>query len=162
MRAEAAMQGIAAALQGDETPDAARRSGDITGACAQGNDVGPASRPDGAAQTLGGDHAEADENTAPGTPDTLPGATPVPPKATDGDQATDGPNAVAQPAGVDRDLLDKAVALIKREQKATVRMLKTELSIGTTKALQLMAWLEQKGHVSPTDERGARKVLVAA
>ena len=162
MRAEAAMQGIAAALQGDETPDAARRSGDITGACAQGNDVGPASRPDGAAQTLGGDHAEADENTAPGAPDTLPGATPVPPKATDGDQATDGPNAVAQPAGVDRDLLDKAVALIKREQKATVRMLKTELSIGTTKALQLMAWLEQKGHVSPTDERGARKVLVEA
>jgi DNA segregation ATPase FtsK/SpoIIIE-like protein len=58
--------------------------------------------------------------------------------------------------------LDKAVALIKREQKATVRLLKTELSIGTTKALQLMAWLEQKGHVSPTDERGARKVLVSA
>jgi ParB/RepB/Spo0J family partition protein len=161
MRAEAAMQGIAAAMQSEETRgDCA--PGSYLGADAQGNDVGPASRPDGAAQTLGGDHAEADENTAPGTPDTLPGATPVPPKATDGDQATDGPNAVAQPAGVDRDLLDKAVALIKREQKATVRLLKTELSIGTTKALQLMAWLEQKGHVSPTDERGARKVLVAA
>ena len=159
--AKDAMQGIAAAMQSDEARgDCA--PGSYLGAGAQGNDVGPASRPDGAAQTLGGDHAEADENTAPGPPDTLPGATPVPPKVTDGDQATDGPNAVAQPAGVDRDLLDKAVALIKREQKATVRLLKTELTIGTTKALQLMAWLEQKGHVSPTDERGARKVLVSA
>jgi ParB/RepB/Spo0J family partition protein len=68
-----------------------------------------------------------------------------------------------QPAGgVDTELLSKAVAVIQRDQKATVRLLKTELGIGTTKALQLMTQLEDAGHVGPTDERGARKVLVAA
>lgn len=162
LRAEAAMQGIAAALQDEEARgDFAPES--YLGADAQGNEVGPASRPSGAAQTGGGERADADDVEAAGVPDTLLGATPAPPIGAAGDQATDDTNALDQPAlVVALDLLDKAVAVIKREQKATVRLLKTELSIGTTKALQLMAWLEDQGHVSHTDERGARKVLVAA
>lgn len=58
--------------------------------------------------------------------------------------------------------LNQAIALIKREQKANVRLLKSELGIGTGKALQVMADLEAAGKVSACDERGARKVLVPA
>jgi ParB/RepB/Spo0J family partition protein len=50
LSAQEAMQGIADALQDDEAPDAARRSEAISGADAPGEGVGPASRPDGAAQ----------------------------------------------------------------------------------------------------------------
>lgn len=59
-------------------------------------------------------------------------------------------------------LLAKAVEAITKAQKATVRLLKEELGIGTTKALELMAALEAAGKVSTAVERGARKVLVAA
>ena len=58
-------------------------------------------------------------------------------------------------------LLAKAVEAITKAQKATVRLLKEELGIGTTKALELMAALEAAGKVSAAVERGARKVLVA-
>ncbi len=159
--AKDAMQGIAAALQNDEARgDCA--PGSYLGAGAQGNDVGPASRPDGAADAVGGEHAGAGEATDTGVHADASDAAPDASQAAEGDQTEGAPNAVPQPAGVDRELLDKAVAVIKREQKATVRLLKTELSIGTTKALQLMDWLQELGHVGPTDERGARKVLVAA
>jgi len=158
--AKDAMQGIAAAMQSDEARgDFA--PGNYLGASAQGNDVGPASRPDGAANATGGVHAKADETTGTGVHADASDAAPDASQAAEGHQAAAAPNAVHQPAGGDRELLDKAVTVIKREQKATVRLLKTELTIGTTKALQLMAWLEHQGHVSPTDERGARKVLVA-
>ncbi|MDH4449910.1 MAG: ParB/RepB/Spo0J family partition protein [Rhodoferax sp.] len=60
------------------------------------------------------------------------------------------------------DLFQRAAALIGREGKANVRMLKTELKVGTTKALELMDQLEQAGKVSACDERGARKVLEGA
>lgn len=62
----------------------------------------------------------------------------------------------------ERDLYNRAVGLVTREQKATVRLLKDELGVGTTKALELMASLEAAGKVSPAAERGARKVLVPA
>jgi hypothetical protein len=70
------MQGIADALQGDEAPDAARRSEAISGADAQGNDVGPASRPDGAAQTVGGDSVDAAHDADPSAQAEAGGATP--------------------------------------------------------------------------------------
>lgn len=59
-------------------------------------------------------------------------------------------------------LLASAKALVVRQQKASVRLLKSELSIGTTKALALMDQLEQASVVSAVDQRGAREVLVAA
>lgn len=77
LSAQEAMQGIADALQGDEAPDAARRSEAISGADAQGNDVGPASRPDGAAQTVGGDPADPAHDAAPGAQAEAGGATPA-------------------------------------------------------------------------------------
>jgi len=66
------------------------------------------------------------------------------------------PPTVADP------LLQSAIDIVVREQKANVRLLKTELKVGTTKAMELMEQLQQAGKVSACDERGARKVLVAA
>ncbi len=62
----------------------------------------------------------------------------------------------------DMHLFNAAVHVIKRDQKANVRLLKSELKVGTTKALDIMAKLEAAGKVSACDERGARKVLVSA
>ena len=59
-------------------------------------------------------------------------------------------------------LYARALALIIREGKANKRLLKAELGIGQTKALELLDQLEAAGKVSACDERGARKVLVAA
>ncbi len=66
----------------------------------------------------------------------------------------------ADPAG--EPLFATAVKVVVREQKASVRLLKTELSVGTSKAMELMDLLQKAGTVSACDERGARKVLVAA
>jgi DNA segregation ATPase FtsK/SpoIIIE-like protein len=41
-------------------------------------------------------------------------------------------------------------------------MIKTELNVGTARAMRIIEELERDGVVSATDERGARKVLVAA
>ena len=72
-------------------------------------------------------------------------------------------NLLVQPEQSPADpLYAQALALIVREQKASKRLFKEELRIGQTKALQLLDELEQAGKVSPCDERGARKVLVAA
>lgn len=70
--------------------------------------------------------------------------------------------AVVPPTAPADPLLAKAVKVITKAQAASVRLLKDELGIGTTKALSVMASLEAAGHVSPAAERGARKVLVAA
>lgn len=81
----------------------------------------------------------------------------------DGAASADAVALPAEPAGAGDDaLFESAVAIIVREQKANVRLLKTELKVGTTKALNLMDMLQQAGKVSACDERGARKVLVAA
>jgi ParB/RepB/Spo0J family partition protein len=168
MRAEAAMQGIAAALQGDETPDAARRSGDITGACAQGNDVGPASRPDGAADAVAVEHAAADENTGPGVQAGAPIAAPAPHQAQVVNQApratVKGAKTAKPAANVKRSdaLLEDAVELVTTQQAVSVRQIKTELGVGTARAMKIIDELERDGVVSATDERGARKVLVEA
>ncbi|MBC7619111.1 MAG: ParB/RepB/Spo0J family partition protein [Candidatus Saccharibacteria bacterium] len=81
--------------------------------------------------------------------------------------ATAPPEVPASEAGTtpaaDADpLYDQALALIAKEQKANVRLFKSHLGVGTTKAMQLMDILEQTKKVSACDERGARKVLVAA
>lgn len=76
LSAQEAMQGIADALQGDEAPDAARRSEAISGADAPGEGVGPASRPDGAAQKVGGGAVDAAHDAGPGAQADAGGATP--------------------------------------------------------------------------------------
>jgi hypothetical protein len=59
-------------------------------------------------------------------------------------------------------LLQSAIDLVTREQKATVRLLKTELKVGTTKALEIMDKLQAAGTVSAVGADGVRKVMVAA
>jgi DNA segregation ATPase FtsK/SpoIIIE-like protein len=56
----------------------------------------------------------------------------------------------------------QALELVLKEQKASKRLLKDHLRIGQIKALQLLEQMEQDGKVSACDERGSRKVLVAA
>lgn len=72
------------------------------------------------------------------------------------------PTAQASAQAAVDPLLANAKALVVRQQKASVRLLKSELSVGTTKALALMDQLEKAGVVSACDQRGAREVLVAA
>lgn len=127
MRAEEAMQGIAAAMQSNEASDSARRSEEITGADAHGNDGGADSRPTDAEDT-------ASTNQQVRTSDLVD----------------------------DMHLINAAVHIITREKKANVRLLKSELKVGTSKALDIMSKLEAAGKVSACDERGARKVLVTA
>jgi hypothetical protein len=127
LRAEEAMLGIAAAMQSDEASDSARRSEEITGADAHGNDGGADFRPTDAA-----------------------------------DASSTGQQGRVSALVDDMHLFNAAVHVIKREQKANVRLLKSELKVGTSKALDLMAKLEAAGKVSACDERGARKVLVPA
>ena len=79
LNAQEAMQGIAAALQGEEATDAARRSEAIPGAGAQGNEVGPASRPDGAAQNGQRWPFGLACKSGPGAQADAGGATPSPP-----------------------------------------------------------------------------------
>ena len=59
-------------------------------------------------------------------------------------------------------LLEKAIEVIVREGKVSVRLLKSNLSIGQNKAVELIDKLQDAGKVSAVDATGARKVLVAA
>ncbi len=161
--AKDAMQGIAAALQSDEARgDFA--PGSYLGADALSNDVGPAARPDGAAETASYESAKTDETTDTGVHADAADAAPDASQAAAHDQTSSALNkAQPDPAGeIGNALMQQAMAVIKREQKATVRLLKTELSIGTNKALNLMDQLELARYVSACDERGVRKVLVPA
>lgn len=72
------------------------------------------------------------------------------------------PDSVGKASPPSDPMFAKAVAVITKAQKANVRLLKTELGIGTTKALEVMSSLEKAGKVSACDERGARTVLVSA
>lgn len=69
----------------------------------------------------------------------------------------------AAPLSPDDKLFADAVALITREQKANVRLLKSELRIGQSRAMALMDKLEQAGKIGPVLEGNAPwEVLVAA
>lgn len=75
--------------------------------------------------------------------------------------ATARPGAPTSVAG-DDGLYQRAVTLIAKQNKVSVRLFKTDLGIGTARALELMDQLETTGKVSACDQRGTRKVLVAA
>jgi ParB/RepB/Spo0J family partition protein len=72
--------------------------------------------------------------------------------------ATARPEAPA----TDDPLFKAAVDLIIKEGCVNVRLLKSGLTIGTTRAMKLMLLLEKEGKVSPLDEHSVRKVLVTA
>lgn len=59
-------------------------------------------------------------------------------------------------------LYDRALALVIKEQKASVRLFKATLGVGQTRAEQVLDLLQAAGKVSGCDVRGARKVLVQA
>ena len=163
--ADEAMQGIAAALQGEDAPDAARRSGEITGADAQGNEGGADSRPGGDADTAAGVQAGADDNTASGVQADAVDASPQPLQTSADEAGNPAPAAKAEPVGqIKRSdvLLDDAVELVIVQQAVSVRMIKTELNVGTTRAMKIIDELQRDGVVSGVDGNGARKVLVQA
>lgn len=54
----------------------------------------------------------------------------------------------------------KARALVLKQQEASVRLLKEELGIGTTKAMDLMASLEAAGVIGPAAPRQPREVML--
>lgn len=56
-------------------------------------------------------------------------------------------------------LLAKAITAITKAQKVSVRLLKTELGVGQTKAVQLIADLEAAGKISAPGDQGVRTVL---
>ena len=83
------------------------------------------------------------------------------------DRAVSEPSgSVAPPeaaAGVEGDaLFAQAVAVVVRERIANVRLLKTELKIGSERAMKLMRLLKQSGTVRALDSDGMRTVLVAS
>ena len=59
-------------------------------------------------------------------------------------------------------LLEDARELVTEMQAVSVRAIKAALNVGTSRAMGLIEQLERDGVVSTCDERGARKVLVAA
>jgi ParB/RepB/Spo0J family partition protein len=84
-----------------------------------------------------------------------------PPKDLELEPAGDPDGTVIPAAKVDP-LFTKAAKLVVKQQRASVRLLKTDLGVGTAKAMEIMTWLEEQGKVSSCDQRGARTVLVAA
>ncbi len=69
-----------------------------------------------------------------------------------------------QGSGVKRSdvLLADAVELVKEAGAVSVRQIKTAMGVGTERAMRIIEQLERDGVVSGCDERGDRKVLVAA
>lgn len=59
-------------------------------------------------------------------------------------------------------LLEDAALLVTEMQTVSVRQLKTELSVGTSRAMKIIDQLERDGIVSAVDATGGRKVLVTS
>ena len=143
--AEEAMQGIAAAMQGIE----ASAPADARPELGAGVDAGGVN-PGGADAPQGNEAGPVADALAPVAP-TADGASPLPLGPQD-----------SQAVIVDGALIDRAAALVVKDQKASVRQLKTGLRIGHDTARLVLGKLEARGVVGPCDERGTRKVLVTA
>lgn len=116
---------------------------------------GPASAPKGAVAPAAAPGGEQDGAWPFASPDKRDRRTP------DQRKAAAAADAHLLPLPADP-LVHKALKAVTTAQKASVRLLKDELGIGTTKAMQIMVTLEAAGKVGPATERGVRKVLVAA
>ncbi|MBI2441707.1 MAG: DNA translocase FtsK [Lentisphaerae bacterium] len=70
------------------------------------------------------------------------------------------PPADIEDEGVDEDLLQSAVAIIRETQRASVSLLQRRLKIGYNRAGRLMDRLEERGIVGPAHGSDPREILV--
>jgi ParB/RepB/Spo0J family partition protein len=152
MSAQEALSGIASAMQGVEGASAAPKGAVASPATPAGAREIRYKGPNGETWTGRGLMPKWLRHLVEAGQDKESFAVPQDTKPTDADQA----------AAEENDLYDQAVALVTREQKASKRLLKEELSIGQDKALALLERMEMNGVVSAVDETRNRKVLVAA
>jgi S-DNA-T family DNA segregation ATPase FtsK/SpoIIIE len=55
--------------------------------------------------------------------------------------------------------LQRAIKAIKKAKAVSVRLLKTELGVGTGRAMKLIDELEAAGHIGPANGKAPREVL---
>ena len=62
--------------------------------------------------------------------------------------------------GVDDELVQQAIAIIKESRRATTSFLQRRLRIGYTRAARIMEVLEQRGIVGPPSGSDPREILI--
>ena len=93
---------------------------------------------------------------AQGTPEYLEAVTAEEP--TDEDGAVFDASAMGGDGG--GDLFQQAVAIVKRDQKASTSYIQRRLQIGYNRAASLMERMELEGIVGPANHAGKREILV--
>jgi DNA segregation ATPase FtsK/SpoIIIE, S-DNA-T family len=78
----------------------------------------------------------------------------------------DGPPQVAEIASGERlanesDLYDRAVAIVMRDQKASISYIQRRLSIGYNRAADLVERMEREGLITPASPTGKRDILAS-
>ena len=64
-------------------------------------------------------------------------------------------------ATADEDLYDRAVAIVRRDQKASTSYLQRRLLVGYNRAADLMERMEREGVVSAAGYQGRRQVVAS-
>lgn len=72
------------------------------------------------------------------------------------------PAAAAVEGEGEDELIERALAIVTKDQRASISLVQRELRIGYNRAARLLEALEQRGAVSAMDSEGRRKVLAAA
>jgi S-DNA-T family DNA segregation ATPase FtsK/SpoIIIE len=93
---------------------------------------------------------------AQGTPQYLEAVTAEEPSEEDGGAVFDGTSM----GGEGGDLFQQAVAIVKRDQKASTSYIQRRLQIGYNRAASLMERMELEGIVGPANHAGKREILV--
>ena len=65
-------------------------------------------------------------------------------------------------SAADQALVDRAVAVVTRDGKASTSYIQRRLQIGYNRAASLMERMEQEGVVGPANHAGKREILVSA
>jgi S-DNA-T family DNA segregation ATPase FtsK/SpoIIIE len=63
--------------------------------------------------------------------------------------------------GGEGDLFSQAVAIVKRDRKASTSYIQRRLQIGYNRAATLMERMEEEGIVGPANHAGKREILIA-
>ena len=71
------------------------------------------------------------------------------------------PAGAGRATDTEEDMYDRAVAIVHRDQKASISYLQRRLSIGYNRAADLVERMEREGLVSPPDASGRRRVSPA-
>jgi S-DNA-T family DNA segregation ATPase FtsK/SpoIIIE len=93
-----------------------------------------------------------------GQPEYLEAVTAEEPSEEDGGAVFDGTSM----GGEGGDLFQQAVAIVKRDQKASTSYIQRRLQIGYNRAASLMERMEQEGVVGPANHAGKREILASA